>query len=79
MTKTLLVRNVDTETARRLRLRAARHGRSMEAEHREILRAALADDSAESFWDLADKIRGLTEGTTQVPSEVLLRESRDER
>lgn len=79
MTKTLLVRNVDTETARRLRLRAARHGRSMEAEHREILRAALADDSAESFWDLADKIRALTEGTTQAPSEVLLRESRDER
>ena len=79
MTKTLLVRNVDVETARKLRLRAARHGRSMEAEHREILRAALADDGGESFWDLADKIRALTEGTPQTPSEVLLRESRDER
>ncbi len=79
MTKTLLVRNVDAETARRLRLRAARHGRSMEAEHREILRTALADDNNESFWDLADKIRARTEGTVQIPSEILLRESRDER
>jgi plasmid stability protein len=79
MAKTLLVRNVDAETARRLRLRAARHGRSMEAEHREILRAALADDTGESFWALADKIRARTEGRPQVPSEVLLRESRDER
>jgi plasmid stability protein len=37
----LLVRNLDGEIVRALRLRAARHGRSAEAEHREILRQAL--------------------------------------
>jgi antitoxin FitA len=37
----LLVRNLDNEIVARLRRRAAQHGRSTEAEHREILRAAL--------------------------------------
>jgi antitoxin FitA len=37
----LIVRNVDPEVVHRLKLRAAQHGRSMEAEHREILRQAL--------------------------------------
>jgi plasmid stability protein len=37
----LIVRNLDSETVSALRARAARSGRSMEAEHREILRAAL--------------------------------------
>lgn len=38
----LLVRNVDAEVIRALKLRAARKGRSAEAEHRDILRQALA-------------------------------------
>jgi antitoxin FitA len=37
----LIVRNLEEEVVRELRLRAARHGRSAEAEHREILRQAL--------------------------------------
>jgi plasmid stability protein len=37
----LIVRNLDEELVRRLKVRAARHGRSMEAEHREILQQAL--------------------------------------
>jgi len=37
----LLVRNLEPEVVRRLRARAARHGRSAEEEHREILRRAL--------------------------------------
>jgi len=37
----LIVPNVDPEVVHRLKLRAAQHGRSMEAEHREILRQAL--------------------------------------
>jgi plasmid stability protein len=37
----LIVRNLDEEVVRELKLRAARHGRSAEAEHREILREAL--------------------------------------
>ncbi len=38
----LVVRNVDDELIRELKMRAARLGRSAEAEHREILRAALS-------------------------------------
>lgn len=37
----LIVRNVDENLVRRLKLRAAEHGRSAEAEHREILRQVL--------------------------------------
>ena len=37
----LIVRHLDPELVQRLRIRAAQHGRSMEAEHREILRQAL--------------------------------------
>jgi plasmid stability protein len=44
MTRQLIVRNVDDGLVRALKRRAARHGRSAEAEHREILRAALRGD-----------------------------------
>lgn len=40
----LNIRRLPAEVHRRLRLRAARHGRSMEAEARAILEAALAED-----------------------------------
>ena len=40
---TLTVRNLDDAVVRRLRIRAAEHGRSAEAEHREILKTALTD------------------------------------
>jgi plasmid stability protein len=38
---TLTVRNLEDDVVRALRIRAAEHGRSAEAEHREILRQAL--------------------------------------
>jgi plasmid stability protein len=41
----LIVRNVGEQIVRALKRRAARHGRSAEAEHREILRAALTEDA----------------------------------
>jgi plasmid stability protein len=37
----LIVRNVDDDVIRRLKVRAAGKGRSAEAEHRELLREAL--------------------------------------
>ena len=43
---TLTVRNLDDDIVRRLRIRAAEHGRSAEAEHREILRLVLIGDEA---------------------------------
>lgn len=42
----LTVRNVEEDTKQRLRLRAARHGRSMEEEVRSILRDAAATPQA---------------------------------
>lgn len=47
----LIVRGVDEAVARALKRRAAAHGRSAEAEHREILRKALMS-SGEGFKEL---------------------------
>ena len=41
MATNLVVGNVDEDLTRALKQRAAAHGRSAEAEHREILKAAL--------------------------------------
>ena len=43
----LLVRNLDDELVQQLKVRAARHGRSMEAEHRKILREVLTERKEE--------------------------------
>ncbi|QPI75547.1 MULTISPECIES: FitA-like ribbon-helix-helix domain-containing protein [unclassified Sphingobium] len=75
----LQVRNLDDDTIQRLKRRAARHGRSVEAEHREILRQALSGEMEPSFQELAAQMRALTAGRSQTPSEVLQREGRDER
>jgi plasmid stability protein len=55
----LTVRNVDDRVVRALKQRAASHGRSAEAEHREILRAALLQDEVrkESFAVRAARLR----------------------
>lgn len=75
----LHVRNLDDELIVRLKRRAARHGRSTEAEHREILRQALAADVEPSFEELAAELRELTKGRKHTPAEILIREDRDER
>jgi len=77
--KNLHVRNVDDSLVAGLRRRAARHGRSVEAEHREILKQVLASEPEASFDELAAKLRKLTAGRKHTPAEVLLREGRDER
>ena len=74
----LHVRNLDDELIAQLKRRAARHGRSTEAEHREILRQALANEEP-SFERLAADLRKLTKRRKQTPSEVLVREGREER
>ena len=79
MPTSLHVRNLDEDIVARLKQRAARHGRSAEAEHREILRVALSGESEHSFEDLAAKLRALIGDRPQTPSEVLHREGRDER
>jgi len=79
MSGNLHVRNLDDDLIAKLKMRAARHGRSAEAEHREILRQALANEAEPGFDDLAAELRKLTASRNQTPAEVLLRENRDER
>lgn len=75
----LQVRNLEDDLIVRLKRRAARHGRSAEAEHREILRQALSSKIAPSFDDLAAQLREMTKHRRHTPAEELQRESRDER
>jgi len=53
---TITIRKLDDAVKQRLRLRAARHGRSLEEEAREILRVAVANDTPQQP-NLAESIR----------------------
>jgi plasmid stability protein len=75
----LSVRNLDDDTLGRLKRRAARHGRSVEAEVSTILCRVLSSESEPSFDELAAEIRLLTAGCTHTQADVLQREGRDER
>ena len=79
MATNLHVRNLDDDVVARLKRRAARHGRSTEAEHREILRQVLTAESEPGFADLAAELRALTAGRIHTPSEVLQAEGRAAR
>lgn len=48
----LLVRDLDLKVIRALKRRAAKHGRSAEAEHREILKRALLGPERKSFAEV---------------------------
>jgi antitoxin FitA len=81
---TLTVRNLDEVVVRRLRIRAAEHGRSAEAEHREILRLALIgdEDHQAERHRVAQRLaefRQRTAGRGSPSSVELLREARTER
>ena len=52
----ITIRNLDDELKKRLRVRSAHHGRSMEDEARDILRTALATESPPPS-NLAEAIR----------------------
>jgi antitoxin FitA len=71
--------NLDDEFIAKLKLRAERNQRSMEAEHREILQQALGSGPRGSFKEIAAKLRAMTAGRRHTPSENLLREGREER
>jgi antitoxin FitA len=81
---TLTLRNLD-DLVRRLRIRAAEHGRSAEAEHREILRRALIweeSDQAEQRQRIAARLaefRRRTGGRGSPSTTQLLDEARAER
>jgi antitoxin FitA len=52
----ILIRQLDEETKRRLRIRAARLGHSMEQEAREILRRSLVSENPQALH-IVDEIR----------------------
>ncbi|MBF0665267.1 MAG: hypothetical protein IR159_06950 [Brevundimonas sp.] len=73
------IRNLDEATVRKLKKRAALNGRSAEAEYRAILTEAARRDDDFDWIKVADEIRAHTVGRPQTPSEILVREGRDER
>jgi antitoxin FitA len=77
---TLTVRNLDDDIVRALRIRAAEHGRSAEAEHREILRQILTGNRrASSRAAAAERLaefRRRSSGRGSTTAAELLEESR---
>ena len=69
---TLTIRNLEDSTKAQLRLQAARHGRSMEEEARDILRRVL--DDAPPPRDLAAAIRARVTPAARVDLELPARE-----
>jgi antitoxin FitA len=70
----LIVRNVNPQLVRMLRQRAAAHGRSVEAEHTEILRQALLEGD-QDFIARAKALRQRLRST--VDSSEIIRSDRD--
>lgn len=61
MATNLVVRNVDENIALALKQLAAVHGRSAEAEHREILKAALQRPRKKSFKEVLSSMPNVGE------------------
>jgi plasmid stability protein len=76
----VLVRSLEEETIARLKAMAAAHGRSLEAEMREILRRA-ARPTKEEALALADEIRARTRPLRpgEPTAAEMIREDRDTR
>jgi plasmid stability protein len=72
----LTVRKVDDDLIRALKLRAAQHGRSAEAEHRLILEQALRNHR-DDFVKLARESRERLKGRDFSDTTDLIRRSRD--
>ena len=67
----LIVRGVDDDLIARLKGRAAAHGRSAEAEHRDILRKVLTEGSSDMpFGDLRGKVR-IAPDFDRTPDEII--------
>lgn len=73
----LTVRSVPEEIVKSLRMRAAKHGRSAEAEHRLILASALQGEASD-FWARAEARRAAS-GKQRSESGKLQREMRAAR
>lgn len=73
----LIVRNLDDDVIAALKRRAARHHRSAEAEHREILRAALATEQERaSFKSFLESMPDVGDAEDFAPPRDLPRDVR---
>jgi plasmid stability protein len=72
---TLTIRNIDPAVKERLRVRAARHGHSMEAEALHILQQALAKQDVRGSMNLAERIHARFAALGGVELELPPRES----
>ena len=70
----MTIRDIDEKLKARLRVQAARHGRSMEDEARDILRTALSLESARA-GGLVEAIRSRVEPFRGVELEIAPREA----
>jgi antitoxin FitA len=70
---TITIRRLDDSVKARLRIRAARHGRSMEEEARQVLTAALEEEPKRPL-NLAESIRELFAPLGGVELEISPRE-----
>lgn len=68
----LTVRNLDDDLKTRLRVRAAQHGRSMEAEAREILRESLSDQDGDVGTWIHERFAGLGLDKLELPARTEL-------
>ncbi len=69
----MTIRDIDEKLKSRLRIQAARHGRSMEDEARDILRSALSLEPTKSRG-LVEAIRARVESLGGVELEIASRE-----
>jgi plasmid stability protein len=76
----ILVRNLEPVTVERLKKRASRNGRSLQAEVSSILTAAAEqDDARERAIRVAGEMRARLTGRSHSDSTELIREDRDSR
>jgi plasmid stability protein len=69
----MTIRDIDEKLKSRLRIQAARHGRSMEDEARDILRSALSREPTQARG-LVEAIRARVESLGGVELEIATRE-----
>lgn len=75
----ITIRRLDDRLKKKLRLQAARHGRSMEEEARQILKAGISAVPPPPTVDLATAIRRLIEPLGGVDLEIPPRSDDDDR
>ncbi len=76
----LTIRNIEESVVERLKNKAVRNGRSLEAELRELLKQAANRKTREEVLAEMDRIAAMTpKGVVQTDSAELIRQDRDRR